>query len=352
VIATAVKFRRSAVTFPSIRRVAATAAIGMLSVVAAPAAAGDASPNLDFAFTRLATLGGTDGGAAGINDRGDIVGDSRTVDGVRHATLWSRGRVVDLGVGSDSLAFDINDNEAIVGVYNGQGFLWRRGVVETLPYLYDWGAAWASAINDEGTIAGTDETYPVLWTKTIEAKLRPPVPSTVDHLNGINNRGQAVGCSSENYLPGDVATLYTHSGSRVLPSAYGGSDPGACAVSINNHRQVAGYSWPDAGDRSYHATRWDHDQPVLLDSGDGTSTASAINDDGWVVGTVSERGGSAAVLWVGRHLVRLNQFLDADLAAQGWRLTTASAVNNHGWIAGSMSNAATGERSAWVLTPR
>jgi probable HAF family extracellular repeat protein len=331
--------------------IVAIAATWLSAGAAWPASAQDVPPALDFSFTRLGTLGGTQGGAYGINDRGDVVGASTSADGIGHATLWRRGQVIDLQVGADSSASDINNNGAVVGTYDGQGFLWRHGVTQRLPFLHDQGAARPSAINDEGTIAGTDDTFAVLWTKTIETQLGPPVVSYSDWAFGINDQGQAVGCTFQPAYPTSVAVLYTHSGSRLLPSPYGGQDPGACAMAINNHRQVAGYSWPD-GIFSYRATRWDHDQPVLLDSVGDDSYGLAINDDGWVVGNVAGAGGhSSAVLWVGKHLVRLDQFLDPELKAQGWHMTSAYAINNLGWIAGQMEDAAH-ETAAWLLVPR
>lgn len=53
------------------------------------------------AMTDLGTLGGTNSVAFGVNDRGEAVGWSNTADGEFHATLWSDGEVIDLGLVPD-----------------------------------------------------------------------------------------------------------------------------------------------------------------------------------------------------------------------------------------------------------
>ena len=59
----------------------------------------------------LRTLGGRSG-ARDINDAGQIVGSSWTSTGERHAVLWDRDRMLDLGPGSASA---INNQGWIIG---------------------------------------------------------------------------------------------------------------------------------------------------------------------------------------------------------------------------------------------
>ncbi len=69
----------------------------------------------------LGTLpGGGTSIASGINDRGQVVGNSETVAGedIRHAFLWEDGEMTDLGTlpgGTESIATAINDRGQIVG---------------------------------------------------------------------------------------------------------------------------------------------------------------------------------------------------------------------------------------------
>ena len=46
----------------------------------------------------------------------------------------------------------------------------------------------------------------------------------------------------------------------------------------------------------------------------------------------------------------LNCFLSASDVSAGWHLSTASAINDHGWITGTADNTLTGERHAYLLS--
>jgi probable HAF family extracellular repeat protein len=82
-------------------------------------------------------LTGPDGysAAEGLNNRGQIVGQSAASNGEPHAVLWDNGTIVDLGTLSgyvDSFAAEINDRGQIAGAneasddFPARATLWMR----------------------------------------------------------------------------------------------------------------------------------------------------------------------------------------------------------------------------------
>jgi probable HAF family extracellular repeat protein len=146
----------------------------------------------------LPTLGGGSAEGRGINNAGDIVGDSyRSGQAHEIATWWKPGgEVVDLGTlgGAKSSAADVNNKGQIVGYSEIAGgarraFLYVGGVMTDLNSLLVPGTGWvllsANAINDAGQIAGeglvNGETEPraFLLTPLVEIDTTPPVITAV-----------------------------------------------------------------------------------------------------------------------------------------------------------------------------
>src|SRR5512135_2618138 len=97
-------------------------------------------------MTDLGTLGGAVGSwASGINDCGQVIGQSYTAAGELHAFLYSAGAMTDLGTlgGTASYATAINNRGQIIGhspTITGA----------THAFLYS-----AGAMTDLGTLGGT-----------------------------------------------------------------------------------------------------------------------------------------------------------------------------------------------------
>src|SRR5919202_1397013 len=74
-----------------------------LPLTAVPAQAAGSPP---YTIVDLGTLGGATSDAYGLNDAGDVVGDSVTATGDTHAFLYTGGKLQDLGTlrGADSTA--------------------------------------------------------------------------------------------------------------------------------------------------------------------------------------------------------------------------------------------------------
>jgi probable HAF family extracellular repeat protein len=123
--------------------------------------------------TDLATLGGANGEALAINKKGQVVGDSDTENGPAHAFLFDQSRLKDLGTlpGYDngSYARGINNSGDIVGESDSadqkRAFLYTKGKLVELDQLagnlQDSGfnsLDVAYAINDQGWIVGYGTT--------------------------------------------------------------------------------------------------------------------------------------------------------------------------------------------------
>ena len=151
---------------PSLDEVSVAAAVNDDGLIV-----GNSHPNLNYpdytavvwrngAISSLRTLGGTDGSASAVNERGQVVGESSVkgsgIVGDVRAVLWQKsGAVVDLGVGPVRVetpdgdawggATDINERGQVVGFvpdvrirsdddydYFERAFLWQRGKVTIL----------------------------------------------------------------------------------------------------------------------------------------------------------------------------------------------------------------------------
>ena len=112
----------------------------------------------------LSTVGSDpDGEANAINDRGQAVGYSGTCTAALHAVLWEKdGNVSSLpDLGAGGFAFGINNQGQIVGTV-GSGptqfaALWQNGAITNLKTLPGDFAAIASGINDKGQVVGSTQ---------------------------------------------------------------------------------------------------------------------------------------------------------------------------------------------------
>jgi probable HAF family extracellular repeat protein len=111
----------------------------------------------------LPTVGGNpDGFARAINDQGQAVGDSGNCAGAIHAVLWEDGKAWPLpDLGGGAIAQGINDQGQIVGyIYSLDGTtflaaLWQNGVLTNLKTLPGDFAALATGINNRGQVVGS-----------------------------------------------------------------------------------------------------------------------------------------------------------------------------------------------------
>lgn len=167
-------------------------------------------------MSALPTLGGNNGQASQINNRGQIAGTAETPDldagcpaSAPHVislpVLWEQGKprtLPTVGGDPDGFAMAINDQGHAVG-FSGtctaalHGLLWENGTVVLLPDLGT--GAIAESINDRGQIAGiigsADGTteFGALWQNGVLTNLGTLPGDFAAIATGINNRGQVVG---------------------------------------------------------------------------------------------------------------------------------------------------------------
>jgi probable HAF family extracellular repeat protein len=222
----------------------------------------------------LPTVGGNNGQASAINNRGQVAGyaengivDSTCPPGITNnridlPVLWDKGKAQALptiGSDPDGVAFGINNQGLAVG-YSGTctaanyGVVWENGTATALPDLGDPGAI-AYAINSHGQIVGqavnSDGTpLAALWQNNTATSLGPLLPGDVaSFATSINNRGQVVGSSFnsenswsrgliwQNGVTIDLNTLFPASSHLFVISA----------SNINDRGQIAGMAVEMAG---------------------------------------------------------------------------------------------------------
>jgi probable HAF family extracellular repeat protein len=181
-------------------------------------------------MSALPLLGGNNGQASGINNRGQIVGGAE-------ASM------------QDSCSIFFLQVEAV---------LWENGEVQELPPFPGDLDGFANAINDSGEVTGVTGC---VATNTVRAVLWPKGPNggviDLGNLGGtggnvpsdINNQGQVVGQSD---LPSDSthhAFLWTkETGMQDLGTLNG--QPMSLAFGINNQSQIVGIFEDFAGDNT------------------------------------------------------------------------------------------------------
>jgi probable HAF family extracellular repeat protein len=248
-----------------------------------------------YIVTDLGTLGGSNNFASGINNAGQVVGQSQISGSTDyHAYLWSGGVIKDLGTlgGSQSFANAINNKGEVAGYSflsgnsNYHAFLYKEGVMQ-----------------DIGSLTG---------------------PSGSSYANSINDAGQVVGSSrdSSGHTP---AFLYGDGVMRSIGSL-GRND--ASATAVNAAGQVVGESWTE-GYEAIHGFLYDQGSMKDIGTFGGNSSARDINDSGWVVG-LSYLSGAAGP----RRAILYRDGILHDLQTLGGTESYALGINSSGQIVG------------------
>jgi uncharacterized membrane protein len=307
-----------------------------------------------FALQELSSAGGAGSTVYGINNAGEAVGYigiGSSICSTLCAVTWQDGTPTALAAvqgATDSVASDINNSGQIVGNVTmtqssrslNAAVIWNNGTPALLQSPGpQYPQTFANSINDAGEVAGFAELAsgtgaPVVWNGLTPTVLGMASGCTGDSIaSGINNNGLVVGfmqCGAN--VPVDEAVVWHGTTPTVLPEVKSQHAPGGKALAANNFGLVVGTA---NNPSSYaYATAWKGTVVTNLGVlGTGIrSTATAVNDQGIIVGESSTEGEGPpfhASLWsrVGAETQDLNALISAAEAKE-ILLTEAVGINN------------------------
>jgi probable HAF family extracellular repeat protein len=250
-----------------------------------------AKPKAHYQVSNLTSLGGTSSGGNSINDLSWVAGYSRLPDRNRHATLWRNSSLTDLdtlGGPNSSVTWNVKNTAGII-----------VGISQTLtpePLGENWSsAAFYSTPNNVGYI-----NLGFVWEGG-QMRGLPNFPGGNNGFaTGANNLRQVVGWAEN-----------------------GVHDPACCCTQVLQFRPAV---W------SLGPPDQIHDLPLF--PGDTSGAATAINDNGQIVGisgicdqAVGRHTAKHAVLWENGGVTDIG-----NLGAEWWN--TPTAINQHGDVVG------------------
>lgn len=195
---------------------------------------------IDFSYVHMAALWSADGVpsllgafddddsiALGMNDLGQIVGQSHILPSGVTAFSWKDGVMTDVGNlgGPYSIAWDVNNAGQVVGsARNAEGwlqaFVWQDGIMTGLqPLDMTDPRCDGGAINEQGVVAGISrnaygDDVCVVWEAGVPRSLQQRTDATGSSPAAINESGDIVGIINLNHV--SHACLWTGNEERVL----------------------------------------------------------------------------------------------------------------------------------------
>lgn len=257
-------------------------------------------------MVNLGTLGGNESYGYGINNSGQVAGRAKNASAAAHAFLFGLNGMIDLGTlgGTYSSGYGINDSGQVTGQANTDGNAAYRA------FLAHESNGQVTMI-DLGTLGGTS-SYGV----------------------GINNLGQVTG-QADTAENSSHAFLYGPGGMIDLGTLGGALSSGQ---DINDSGQVTGFSSIDGNTIHAFITRESNGQITMIDLGTlggAYSSGAGINSSGLVVGSSTlNTGFSRAFIYDQTFGMKdLNDFLAPGF--EHFVFDGAYGINDKGWIVGT-----------------
>src|ERR1044072_7923805 len=254
---------------------------------------GQNRPAPQYQVSYLDSLGGSNSRGSSINNRSWIAGFSRlTGNQNRHATLWRNDSLFDLG----TLGGSEKNSSVVWPVKNNRGFI--AGISQTDTPEPN-GESWSCAAFFSGPFRVGYTCLGFRWKDGEMKKLSPLPGGHNSFATGADNQGQVVGWAEN-----------------------GIHDPSCTNGQVLQFRPVV---WgPDT----------DQIRQLPLVAGDSSGAATAINNQGQVVGisgacdqAVGRRTAKQALLWDKNKVINIG-----NLGAELW--ITPMAINDHSEIVG------------------
>jgi probable HAF family extracellular repeat protein len=253
--------------------------------------------------------------------------------------LWQEGKMVQLGTlgGNNGAANAISNRGEVAGFAESSmpdpgcplpqalhfmPVVWRKGAIHTLPSVGGDPDGVAYNINDNGEVVGASGTC------------------TTFNPNFLNNLLAVHALLWENGKATDLGNLGGQTGQAGGNSAY----------DVNNRGEVVGSS-DLPGDTTFHAFLWTRKtgmQDLGTLSGDLASNSISINDAGSVVGvSLDANFNPRAFLWERGLMTDLNTLVVGDSPLY---LLTGCSINSRGEITG-LGLTSSGEIHTYLATP-
>jgi len=329
------------------------AALAVFSVADRSTGAPPKDKTVRYVVVRLDTLGGDAGGGNSINNRGWVTGVANLAGNQEaHATLWRQGETIDLGTlggPNSAVSWPVkNNNGDIVGIAE-------------LDEVDPLGETFSCA-----PFFGTPPTGNIcrgfLWRDDVMTGLDPFEGGTHSYAAGINNQGQIVGWAENGVVDSTCVAPQILQFQAALWSA---KDPGAApqvlppleddgsssATAINDRGQIVGIS--GACDRAFgrfsarKAVMWEDGVPRPLDDlgGAAWNTPAALNQHGDAAGFANVAGGGGlsahAVLWPREGGIVDLETVDDDV------LSLAFGINDRRQVVGQSIGAGGSRAFLW-----